>query len=104
MSEIALRRIPSQIIACFDVSQWERGDLSRGLRDKSADVRRADMAGGVGEVEPSLQIACWRFLRNANEISRPSASTPFCARFPLNARPPPMPLNGGSDRSPLSHS
>jgi hypothetical protein len=32
-------------------------------------------------VEPSLEIACWRFLLNANEINRPSASTLFCARF-----------------------
>ena len=36
MSEIVLRRIPSRIIACFDVSPWERGDISRGLQDKKA--------------------------------------------------------------------
>lgn len=45
MSKIVLRRIPSRIIACFDVSQWERGDISRGLRDKSADVCRAHVVG-----------------------------------------------------------
>lgn len=47
MTEIALRRIPSQIIACFDVRQWERGEIVRGLRDKSADVCRAHVVGWV---------------------------------------------------------
>ena len=50
MIAIALHRTLSWVIACLDVRQWERGDTSRGLRDKSADVRRADMAGGEGEV------------------------------------------------------
>jgi len=48
MSEIVLRRIPSRIIACFDVSQWGRGDFSRGLQDKSADCRRTHLVGWVG--------------------------------------------------------
>jgi hypothetical protein len=45
MIEIALHRSLSRDIACSDVRQWERGDTSHGWRDKSADVRRADMAG-----------------------------------------------------------
>ena len=48
---------------------------------KARPARRADMAGAVGEVEPSHEIACWRFFRKPNEINGPSASPPFFLRL-----------------------
>jgi hypothetical protein len=74
MSEIVLRRIPSRIIACFDVSQWERGDISRGLRDKSADVRRADMAGRVEEVGPRIKSLADNFPETPTKSTFPAPS------------------------------
>ena len=47
MTEIALRRVPSQNVACFDAKQLGQGDISRRLRDKSADVCRAHVVGWV---------------------------------------------------------
>jgi len=58
---------------------------------------------GVEVKGASLESARWRFLRNPNEINGPSASPLFCERFRLNARRPPMPLDVGSARAPLSH-
>jgi hypothetical protein len=52
MIEIALHRGVSRDIARSDARQWEQADISRGLRDKSTDCRRADMAGREGEVGP----------------------------------------------------
>lgn len=43
------------------------------------------------------------FSRNPNEINRPSDRTLFRERFRLDARPPPMPLDAGFARAPLSH-
>jgi hypothetical protein len=69
MSEIVLRRIPSHIIACFDVSQWERGDISLGLRDKSADVCPAHMVGWVGLSRDHTRHLAGASGGNTNEIS-----------------------------------
>jgi hypothetical protein len=69
MSEILLRRIPSRIISCFDVSRWERGDISLGLRDKSADVCRAHMVGWVELSRDHTRHLAGASGGNTNEIS-----------------------------------
>jgi hypothetical protein len=73
MSEIVLRRIPLRIIACFDVSQWERGDVSRGLRDKSADVCRAHVVGWVKLSRRHTRHLTGASDGNTNEIRARSA-------------------------------
>ena len=77
MIEIALHRSLSRNIACSDVRQWGQGDISRGWRDKSADVRRADMAGGVGDVGPRMKSSAGAFSETRSEINISSAVAYF---------------------------
>ena len=87
MIEIALHRTLSRNIACFDVRQWGQGDTSRGLRDKSADVRRADMAGGVGDVGPRMKSSAGAFSKTLSK-STLLAPSPVSTRFELTMRQP----------------
>jgi hypothetical protein len=83
MIEIALHRSLSWVIACLDVRPWEQGDTSRGLRDKSADVRRADMAGGVEEVGPRIKSPADVFSETPSKSTFPAPSlvpSPWRAR------------------------
>jgi hypothetical protein len=77
MSEIVLRRIPSRIIACFDVSQWERGDISHGLQDKSADVCRAHVVGWAKLSRRHARHLAGASQGNTNEIRARNAIAPF---------------------------
>ena len=73
MSGIVLRHIPSRIIACFDVSQWEPGDISHGLQDKSADVCQAHVVGWVELSRRHTRHLTGAFHGNTNEIRARSA-------------------------------
>lgn len=55
MIEIALNRTVSWDIVPSRVRQAGQGDISHGRQGKSADVRRADLAGGVGEVAARIK-------------------------------------------------
>ena len=83
MIQIALHRSLSRDIACSDGSQAQQGDTSRGWRDKSADVRRADMAGGVGDVGPRMKSSAGAFFQNAQQINISCAVSSF--NTPLNS-------------------
>jgi len=83
MIGIALDSTLSRIIACSDVRQAEQGDTSHGRRDKSADVRRADMAGGVGEVGPRIKSSADVFSETPSKSTFPAPSlvpSPWRAR------------------------
>ena len=88
MIEIALHRSLSRNIACSDVRQWGQGDTSRGWRDKSADVRRADMAGGVGDVGPRMKSSAGAFSKTLSEINISCAVVQFQRAFELTMRQP----------------
>ena len=61
MIGVALYRAVSRDIARSDVGQWGQGDISSRLRDKSADRRRAVMAGGVGDIGPRMKSPAGAF-------------------------------------------
>ena len=73
MSEIALRRSLSRSVACFDARQWGQGDISRGLRDKSADVCRAHVVGWVELSRRHTKHLTGASGENTNEIRARSA-------------------------------
>ena len=76
MIPIALHRSLSWVIACSDVRQCERGDTSHGWRDKSADVRRADVAGREGDLKHREKPSAGAFLEmSGKSIFR--APSPF---------------------------
>ena len=62
MIDIARHRTPSRRVACFDVRQLGQGDRSHGLQGKSADVRRADVAGGEGDLKHREKPSAGAFL------------------------------------------
>ena len=82
MIEIALHRISSRPVGCFGVRQEgaERHqpgmarNISRGWQDKSADVRRADMAGRVGEVGPPIKTQADNFCKTPSKSGAPAPS------------------------------
>ena len=51
-----------------------QGEGNRGWRDKSADVCRAQVVGGVGLLEHGANCADGASFRNANVINLPTAS------------------------------
>ena len=61
MTQIARNRTLSWVLACSDVRHWARGDAGHGLQDKSTDCRRADVAGGVGDLEPRTKSPAGAF-------------------------------------------
>jgi hypothetical protein len=74
MIEIALNRTLSRIIACSDVRQAEQRDISDGRQGKSADVRRADVAGGVGDVRHRAKSSAGAFSETSGESTFPAPS------------------------------
>jgi hypothetical protein len=74
MIEIALHRSLSQDIASSGVRQEEQGVTCHGRRDKSADIRRADMAGGVGEVGPRVKSPADVFSETPSKSTFPAPS------------------------------
>ena len=77
MIEIALHRTPSRRVACFDVRQLGQGDRSHGLRDKSADVRRAHVVGWTEFLRRCTRRRAGAFHGNTNEIKTYSAIARF---------------------------
>ena len=73
MSEIALRRSLSRSVACFDTTQWGQGEISRGLRDKSADVCRAHVVGWAKVSRGHTKCVTGASSVNTNEIRARSA-------------------------------
>ena len=69
MIEIARHRTPSRRVACFDVRQLGQGDRSHGLRDKSADVRRAGCGWESGRSSASHENASRQFPGNTKPIN-----------------------------------
>jgi hypothetical protein len=74
MIEIALRRGLSEVVASSRVTTREQGKTDRGWRDKSADARRADMAGGVGEVGPLTKSTADVFSETSSQSTFPAPS------------------------------
>jgi hypothetical protein len=74
MIEIALDRTSSRPVACLVKGRREQTDISRGWRDKSADVRRADMAGGEGEVGPPIKSRADVFFETPSKSIVPAPS------------------------------
>ena len=68
MTQSAFHRILSWIIACSNVKQWGQGDTSRGLRDKSADVRRAHVVGWTELSRRCTSCPAGASRGNTNEI------------------------------------
>ena len=79
MIQIALHRSLSWAIAYSDVKQWQVGDMSHRLRDKSADCRRAHVVGWVEIFRCRLMSSAGAFLRNAKEINMRCAISYFYA-------------------------
>ncbi len=80
MIEIALHRTPSRRVACFDVRQLGQGDRSHGLRDKSADVRRAGCGWESGRSSASHQNASRQFPGNTKPFNGSCAIRFFSPR------------------------
>ena len=76
MTQSAFHRILSWIIACSDVRQWGQGDTSRGLRDKSADVRRAHVVGWTELSRRCTNCPAGASRGNTNEIRARAAIAP----------------------------
>ena len=74
MIEIALHRSLSQDIASSGVRQEEQGVTCHGRQGKSADVRRADMAGGVGEVRRRAKSSVGAFFETPGKSIFPAPS------------------------------
>jgi hypothetical protein len=68
MIAIALHRSLSWVIACLDARHREQGDPSHGLRDKSADVRRAHVIGWTGLLRHCTRCRAGALHGNTNEI------------------------------------
>jgi len=67
MIQIGFDRRLSQIIARSDVKPWEQGDSSRGWQGKSADFRRADVAGGVEDLRHRAKPSAGAFSETAGK-------------------------------------
>ena len=74
MIGIALDRTLSRVIACSDVRQAEQGDTSHGRQGKSADVRRADVVGGVGDVRHRAKSSAGAFSETPGKSMFPAPS------------------------------
>lgn len=74
MIQIALHRTVSWNIACSDVRQWGLGDISHGRQGKSADIRRADMAGGVGDPRHRAKSSAGAFSETPRKSTFPAPS------------------------------
>ena len=74
MSQIARNRTLSWVLACSDVRHWARGESGHGLQDKSTACRRADMVGGVGDLEPRTKSPAGAFseIRTNSMLLEPS--------------------------------
>jgi hypothetical protein len=73
MIGFALRRRLSRNIACFAARGWKQGEVSHGLRDKSADVCRAHVVGWVGVLRRCTRCLAVALQGNNNDISGRSA-------------------------------
>jgi len=62
MIEIARHRSLSWNVARSDVRQAGQGDISHGRQGKSGDIRRADVAGGVGDLRYRAKSSASDFL------------------------------------------
>ena len=74
MIEIALNRSLSWVIASFGVRLWGQRDISHGRQGKSADVCRADVAGGVGDVRHRAKSSAGAFSETSGESTFPAPS------------------------------
>jgi hypothetical protein len=73
MTGFGFRRRLSRSIACFEARGWKQGEVSRGLLDKSAAVRRAHVVGCF-EVSRSCDVSsAGASDESANEINAPAA-------------------------------
>jgi hypothetical protein len=61
MKQIAVYRTISKSLARLARRQRRRGGSDHGLQDKSADGRRAHVAGRTGVLPQSSSEHCWRF-------------------------------------------
>ena len=74
MIEIALNRTVSWDIVPSRVRQAGQGDISHGRQGKSADVRRADLAGGVGDLRHRAKSSAGAFLEMPGKPMFPARS------------------------------
>jgi hypothetical protein len=74
MIEIASRRSFSKVVASPRVTTGEQGKTDRGWQGKSADVRRADMAGGVGDVGHHAKSSAGTFSETPEKSIFPAPS------------------------------
>lgn len=73
MTEIALCRGTSGIVAGSTVMTGEQGQTSRGWQDKSADGCRAHVVGWAWVLRRRLILPTGAFNTKLNEFSAPSA-------------------------------
>lgn len=74
MIEIALDRIVSWDIASTRVRQAGQGDISHGRQGKSADVRRADVVGRVGDLRHREKSSAGAFSEMPGKSTFPAPS------------------------------